>query len=65
VSFDFHKLGHTKKLSFKAGIHIQKTRRNWSRFIKKVFADGIIGLVHSRLLDGVIKDRPSFWNEGL
>ena len=36
-----------------------------SHFIKNVFADGIIGLVCSRLLDGVTKGRPSFCNERL
>ena len=65
VSFDLQMLGHTKKLSFKVGIHIQKTVCNWSCFIKKAFADGVIGFVRSQLLDGVTTDWPSFWNEGL
>lgn len=38
---------------------------NGSHFTKDVFADGIIGLVCSRQLDGRTKDRPSFWNERL
>lgn len=34
-------------------------------FIKEALADGIRGLVHSQLLDGVTKDWSRFWNEGL
>lgn len=46
-------------------MHIQKAMPNGSHFIKDVFADGIIGLVCSKQLDGITKDRPSFWNEWL
>lgn len=46
-------------------MHIQKAMPNGSHFTTDVFADGIIGLVCSRQLDGRTKDRPSFWNEQL
>lgn len=56
---------YTKKLNFKAGIHIKKAKHNCHALFKMLFVDGIMGLVHRRLLDEVTKDRPSLWNEQL
>lgn len=46
VPLGFLMLGYANMLGFKASLHIQKAIHNWSCFIKKGSADGIMDLVH-------------------